>query len=151
MSNNDLKDHKVYTYTFSRQGFTLIELIAVVIIIAILASIAVPTYNNFVEKSRATEALATLKTILDAQKRYAFKYSTYATIPNQLDVTFDSEGEFYNFSLVTTPNPYNSNNNETIATATRDIDASNSIVINITESGYFSDVISGSIGLDIVP
>jgi type IV pilus assembly protein PilA len=47
-----------------QQGFTLIELMIVVAIIGILASIALPAYQNYMAKSKLVEAT----TFLDAQK-----------------------------------------------------------------------------------
>lgn len=54
----------------SRKGFTLLELLMVVIIIAILASIALPQYIRASEKARASEALQLLGSIRSAQVRY---------------------------------------------------------------------------------
>ena len=47
----------------NKQGFTLIEILVVVLIIGILSAIALPQYESAVEKSRMSEALINLKAI----------------------------------------------------------------------------------------
>ncbi len=50
-----------------KKGFTLIEMLVVVLIIGILAGIALPQYQKSVEKSKASEALIILKSLRDHQ------------------------------------------------------------------------------------
>ncbi len=42
------------------RGFTLIELMIVVVIIGVLASIALPQYNDYIRRSQISEAITTL-------------------------------------------------------------------------------------------
>lgn len=48
---------------YRENGFTLIEVMVVVAIVAILASIAVPSYSRYVFRARVPEALETLSTM----------------------------------------------------------------------------------------
>lgn len=47
-----------------QKGFTLIELMIVVAIIGVLSAIAIPAYKDYVSKSQAASALATLKSLV---------------------------------------------------------------------------------------
>jgi len=54
-----------------KSGFTLIELMIIIAIIAILAAIAIPNFNRVREKSAIHATAATLKAVLKALEAYA--------------------------------------------------------------------------------
>jgi prepilin-type N-terminal cleavage/methylation domain-containing protein len=54
----------------NKNGFTLVEMMIVVTIIAILVGMAVPKYNKYVRKSKTSEPARILKQIADAEQTY---------------------------------------------------------------------------------
>jgi type IV pilus assembly protein PilE len=60
-------------------GFTLIELMAVVVVIAILAVIALPAYMDSVRKSRRAEAVTLLNRVAQEQERWRANNPLYTT------------------------------------------------------------------------
>jgi type IV pilus assembly protein PilE len=75
-------------------GFTLLELIIVIIVIGILASIALPRYIRIAEKGRAAEAKNILSSIRSAQMRYAAQHADYATGIANLDLNLPAAKYF---------------------------------------------------------
>ncbi|MDD2688766.1 MAG: prepilin-type N-terminal cleavage/methylation domain-containing protein [Candidatus Omnitrophica bacterium] len=60
-----------------RKGFTLIELIVVVIVIGILATIAVPQYMRATERAKGGKARHALGVLASAEKMYRADKDTY--------------------------------------------------------------------------
>ena len=70
-----------------KKGFTLIEILVVVIIIGALSSIAVPGYMRSVEKSKAANPMANLSTIAKAQNAYRMGTEHYTNDVGNLDIS----------------------------------------------------------------
>ena len=88
------------------QGFTLLELVTVVAIVAILAAIALPSYTDYVRKSRRTEAMSFLK---DQQLRLERHRTDRANFAGYTLPTGGPGSSYYNYGLTATsaaPNSY---------------------------------------------
>lgn len=83
----------------NKKGFTLIEMLVVVLIIGILAAIALPQYKNAVRKSRVAEAQIILRAISDAFIRNMLSGTSLSHDINKIDVDGVDESTNWSFSI----------------------------------------------------
>lgn len=75
----------------NKLGFTLMEMMVVVVLIAILATIGFPYYLNNVEKQKAISALGIVADIARAQERYYNLHDGYAQDLGKLDLDYPQD------------------------------------------------------------
>jgi type IV pilus assembly protein PilE len=61
-----------------QHGFTLIELMLVIIVIGVLLAIAIPNYAGYLERTRRSDARAALLEIASTQERIYFERNQYS-------------------------------------------------------------------------
>lgn len=64
----------------SAKGFTLIEVMIVVVIIGILASVAWPSYQSYLQRSRRAEAQTLMLTIVNRQQQFLLDARQYTDV-----------------------------------------------------------------------
>ena len=75
-----------------RRGFSLLEVMIVVVIIGILATLAYPSLEGYLQRSKQTEAKVGLSAVYTAQKIYFAINQTYADSLSNLDVQLETGG-----------------------------------------------------------
>lgn len=84
----------------STSGFTLIEVLVSIVILAILAAIALPAFLSQARRAQQGEALTYVGAINRAQQAYRLDSRTFATSINQLGIGILEDTSFYQYSIV---------------------------------------------------
>lgn len=82
-------------------GFTLIEVMIVIVIVGILASIAYPSYMSQVRKGRRSDAVQALLQVQQAQERWRANNTTYSGTLGPLGLNSTTVGGYYTIALST--------------------------------------------------
>ena len=95
------------------RGFTLIELMIVVAVIAVLSAIAYPSYQEYVTRSRRVEAQSLLNEAAARQERWRAQNGTYMTSSADADIAklklpygARSEHGYYTLEIADDPSGY---------------------------------------------
>jgi type IV pilus assembly protein PilE len=93
-------------------GFTLIELMIVVVIVTVLTMVAIPTYLNQMRESRRTEARNYLVELASREERYYATQNAYTNVAANLGYAGFGTGSpvgsgYYYINTPTIPDPSN--------------------------------------------
>ncbi len=93
----------------SKNGYTLMELLATIVVVAILVTIAFPVFRKTIEKSREKIATTNLKLILAGENLYRLSHDHYY-VPGEEDflsnindnLNLDIEAKNFTYKMETT-------------------------------------------------
>ncbi|MCP4412131.1 MAG: type IV pilin protein [Gammaproteobacteria bacterium] len=75
----------------AEQGFTLIELMIVVVVVSVLVAIALPSYTEYVNKGRRSDAMSALLDTANRQEQFMLDRNTYTKDMTQLYINLQAE------------------------------------------------------------
>ena len=81
-------------------GFTMTEIVVVIGLVAIIAAIAVNSYQSHIRKSYRTEAQQTLLSMQLSEERYRSQNTTYGTLLQIMGTQTTTTSGYYNLSVL---------------------------------------------------
>ena len=127
----------------TNQGFTLVELMIVIVIVGILSAIALPNFLNQTKKAAATEAKQQASSIFKQTHAYVLENGSIGTVDADCSdyagtltsvkdgagFTYACSGSQTAFKVVATGDTSNTNTNGVVVTLTGDCDKGTSSIV----------------------
>ena len=126
-----------------KAGFTLIEMLVVILILGILIAVAIPLYLNAVRNAGTRTVQTNIKTIAQAAQSYRVKHGAYPVSDAALQSEGNLEQPLANIGpggVAYTIGPNASSEFEITATETTDVfgdsDVDNTLIYNLTTGSW---------------
>lgn len=81
------------------RGFTIVEVMIAVVLVAVLAAVALPSFLDSIRKGRRSEAFNALAAVQQAEERWRSNHSAYSTSLADLGVASPTAGGRYTISV----------------------------------------------------
>ena len=86
---------EIYANNLRNEGFTLVELMITVAILAVLAAVAIPMYSNYMNRAKQSDAIIALKAAQMAEEQFFSENNAYCgtidMLPGFADGTVDNK------------------------------------------------------------
>ena len=135
----------------NNRGFTLIEVMIAVVIVAIIATIAFPTYQDSVRKSRRAEAKTSLLQVAQILQQCFTEFNVFVGPPSQCSILTDTDADTFGDSFTAIASnlaPFNGQGYYTISIPTLTATTYSITATPTTRGGQDNDTQCASFRLD---
>lgn len=80
-------------------GITLVELMVVLAVVAIITVVALPNFQDYIERSRRADAIIALQRVANEQEQFYFDQNRYSATFASINLTNTSPDGYYTLSL----------------------------------------------------
>lgn len=87
------------THHYNKKGFSLLELLVVISLIALLTAIAIPSYHSYITQTNRLDGKKAVLELSARLEQYFFDFQTYTIDIEQLGGTITSERGFYTLNI----------------------------------------------------